>query len=126
METKTTQENVKVIRVFGRKIDLGDKSFVTYSMKVREGKFIKVKFTKDCERVPKKAGYLLLTINASTCSVQKGRKIDDERRDFDTLWVNEVIDAVKDEKYEAEQKEKAKKRVDAIFNGDDTNDDPIF
>lgn len=55
----------------------------------------KVKFRKDCERVPKTKGLYDLTVDLGCCTLQKGKGYADTdgiKAESDTIWVGEVIE----------------------------------
>lgn len=66
----------------------GTGSFISCSAKIGE-KWYRVKFTKDCERSPKKRGLYDLTVKSEHMSVQKG-KIKDGFTENDILWISEI------------------------------------
>lgn len=70
----------------------GTGSFISCSAKIGDN-WYRVKFTRDCERTPKRRGLYDITVNDDNMSIQKG-KIKSPYAENDTLWVR-VIDDIR-------------------------------
>ena len=68
-------------------------SFIACSAKIGDS-YYKIKFTKECERVPKTRGLYDLVIDEDKCSIQKGKKYVTkdgyEAIGNPTIWVKEI------------------------------------
>lgn len=112
----------RILSIYGKEVKLEDKSFIKFSARIvnkssGDVKFYNVKFTKECEMTPKKTGYLKITVNDDKLSVAKGRIYDYEnnRREPDTIWVDEVIKIEKDEETEKKVQEEKRKKIEELF-----------
>lgn len=63
--------------------------FISCSAKIGE-KWYRVKFTQDCEGIPKKRGIYDLTVDSTHMSMQKG-KVKDAYTENDILWIKEIV-----------------------------------
>lgn len=126
---KTINNDVKVIRVFARKVENEKNSFMTYNL-VNNKKYItNVKLTQEClsfssitaKHLPKDNGYYLFYINVSekfieeneghplslSSKVKKVVNKNNEERLVKTLWVRGgILKIERDVKYEEELKKK--------------------
>lgn len=89
-------DNVVVtITIHSQEIKKDKQSFIASSAEIN-GKWYKIKFTKDCNLTPKVKGLYDLTINFDDCSVENGKVY--RRTDGttgvanDTIWVQRVIE----------------------------------
>lgn len=86
---------VKTLKLSAREVKQeNNKSFIACSAKIGD-RYVKVKFTKDCETQPRKRGLYDLTIDTSKCSMEKGKPYVN-KKGFDaigqsTIWVREVV-----------------------------------
>lgn len=82
---------------------------------VINGKWVKVKFKKACEQVPKTKGIYNITVTDENLSLQKGRTAHTDDREFTengTLWVEAcTLRKWSDEEMQAKQKVK----IDELF-----------
>ena len=62
------------------------------------GRWIKVKFTRDCNNSPKSKGMYHLTVDTAYCSVEKGKTFTKKDGSVgvgnDILWVKKVVELV--------------------------------
>ncbi len=68
--------------------------FVAASAEIN-GKWYKIKFTQNCEGIPKKKGLYELTFNVDNCSVEHGKlyttKDGETKTANDVIWVKEIV-----------------------------------
>lgn len=89
-------ENVVVtITLHSQEIKKDKQSFIASSAEIN-GRWYKIKFTKECNLTPKVKGLYDLTINFDDCSVENGKMY--RRSDGtngvtnDTIWVKRVLE----------------------------------
>lgn len=100
--------------------------FIASTAKIN-GKWYKIKFTKDCELAPRKRGLYDITINLKDVSIEKGKVYINSRGETklqnDTLWVRNTI---KLRKYTEEELIKRNlETLSEVFEVDDDEDLPF-
>lgn len=87
-------ENLRTIKLHAQEVKKEKQQFITCSTEIK-GIWYKVKFTKDCEKLPKKKGLYDLTINLNNCSIEKGKTYTNndgvKLKNNDIIWVREVV-----------------------------------
>ena len=87
-------ETVKTICIHAQEIKKDKQSFIASSAEIN-GKWYKIKFTKDCEGIPKTKGLYDLTIDFDECSVELGKmykRADGSMgRENDVIWVKHIV-----------------------------------
>lgn len=113
----------KIIRVYGREVQLKDGgSFVKFSY-TKDGKtFYDVKFNKGCDQMPTSRGYWLITVLSEDVNVQRV-KHEKGVRTNDILWIKQVQDLKKDKVYEEVKNSIKQSEVNALLH--DVRDDEI-
>ena len=103
---------LRTIKIATREIKQEKNSFCASSTKIGNT-YYKVKFTKECEKTPKKRGLYDLTIDIDKCSIENGKKYVNEKTGFEgvsnpTIWVREIhnIRAYTEEELAAMNREK--------------------
>lgn len=87
----------RTITISAQEIKKDKQTFIACSAQIN-GKWYKIKFTKDCERNPKTKGRYYLTINFDDCSFEAGKpykKDGKERKSNDIIWVRKITDIKK-------------------------------
>lgn len=106
----------KTIRIYGREYTAKNgNNFVRYSFTPDGKVFYVIKFCKDCKMIPNKAGYVQLTLDKDTCTIQHGKVLADNKKENDTIWVHNVIDYQIDVEANKEIEENKKKALDKVF-----------
>ena len=86
-------ETVRTIRISASEIKKDKQSFIACSAQIN-GKWYKIKFTKECEGAPKKKGLYDLTIDFDGCSIEKGKKFVSSKGNKgvsnDIIWVRYI------------------------------------
>jgi len=139
---ETKNNDVKVIRVFARKVENDKNSFMTYNLVNNKKQITNVKLTQEClslssitaKHLPKENGYYLFFIDVSEkfieendCSplslsskVKKVVNKNNEERVIKTLWVGGGIFKIeRDVKYEEELKKKRDAELNSMLEDDD-------
>lgn len=104
-------ETTRRIIINTQEIKQDKKTFYVSSAKIND-KWYKIKFRKECDDAPKKAGKYHLTIDFDYCTVEKGgvytNKKGKELAENDTIWVHKIVDIVPmtDEELREENREK--------------------
>ena len=109
----------KTIRIFGKEKTVENEgkknTFVSFSY-TKDGKtFYQVKFNQECENVPKKAGYWLITIDTEDVSKQRGKINSNGNKNNDILWISNIISKKKDEEYERQVADNRAKELEEIL-----------
>ena len=127
-ENTTTVKNnyEKTFMISCKEVKSDSQKFIASTAKIN-GKWYKIKFTKDCELTPKKRGLYDITINLTEVSLEKGRPYTNSRGEQkmqnDTLWCKNVV---KLRRYTEE--EMVKRNLDTlsdVFEIDDDDDLPF-
>lgn len=88
------ENTVRTIVLHSKEVKNGEQKFISSSAEIN-GKWYKIKFTKDCDGIPEVRGLYELTIDFDECSIEAGRKFTNKRgRDGvenDTIWVNHIV-----------------------------------
>lgn len=87
-------ETIRTIKLHAQEIKKEKQTFIACSTEIN-GKWFKVKFTKDCETTPKIKGLYDLTIDFDECSVEKGKKFTTSKGKSgvsnDIIWVRHIV-----------------------------------
>lgn len=87
-------ETVRTIIIHAREVKNDKQKFISCSAEIN-GKWYKIKFTKNVADNPKFRGLYELTIDFDNCSVETGGyyegKNGDTRKDNDTIWVDHIV-----------------------------------
>lgn len=87
----TTQ---RTFTVHAKEVRKENRSFITCSAEIN-GRWYKIKFTKECNQMPKVRGLYELTIDFDNCSLEKGKPYTNAQGkkgvENDTIWVKSVI-----------------------------------
>ena len=87
-------ETIRTIIIHSQEVKKDKQSFIANSAEIN-GKWHKIKFTKECVDVPKKRGLYELVIDFDTCSVEHGRKFVKSDgtigKQNDTIWVRHIV-----------------------------------
>lgn len=88
-------ENIcNTILLHAQEIKNDKQKFIACSAEIN-GKWYKIKFTKECEGTPKKRGLYDCTINFDDCSIEKGRIYTRNNGETgianDTIWVTNIV-----------------------------------
>lgn len=109
----------KIIRIYGKDKEVENdgvkNKFVSFSYTKDGVKFFQVKFNQECENVPKKSGYWLITINPEDVSIQKGKINSNGNKNNDILWIRNIIKKEKDTAYEKEVADRKAKEIADIL-----------
>ena len=109
----------KTIRIFGKEKTVDNNgvknTFVSFSYTKDGERFFQVKFNQECENVPKKAGYWLITLDSEDVSIQKGKINSNGNKNNDILWIRNIAKKVKDEKYEKEVADRKAQEINDIL-----------
>ena len=70
----------------------------------------------DLLKTPTKTGYIKLTLDKETCSIQHGKVLNEKTKENDIIWVHNVIDYEVDEKANEEIAENKKKSLNKAFD----------
>lgn len=110
--TRTFRINVKEIA----KKD-GSCKFPVANAKIND-KWYKVKFTKDCDNAPRKAGLYDLTVDDDEMSIQTGT-VKNEHKQNDIIWVHAIVTV---RRYSDDDiKEYSRAKVSSVFDNADTD-----
>lgn len=110
---------LKTIRIYGKdktvEKDGTTLKFVTFSYTKDGETFYQVKFNQDCENVPKKSGYWLVTVDTEDVSIQKGKVNSNGNKNNDILWIANIAKKEKDEAYEAEVAKRKAEKIEEVL-----------
>lgn len=128
MSENKTEKNIyeKTFMISCKEVKSDSQKFIASTAKIN-GRWFKIKFTKDCETVPRKRGLYDITINLTDVSLEKGRPYTNSRGEVkmqnDTLWIKNVI---KLRKYTEEELIKRNlESLSEVFEVDDDDDLPF-
>lgn len=112
---------MKKFTVYAKEINKKDGgTFLTYITKINN-EWYRVKFTRDCDRVPHKRGAYTLQIATEDLSIQDG-PVKNGFKENDIIWVKHITDITKAS--DAELKARSAEKVNKIF-GVDVDDLPF-
>lgn len=117
---------IRIIEIHSQEVKSDKNSFIASSAEIN-GKWYKIKFTKDCERAPKKKGIYKLKIDFDKCSVEKGKVYVNSKGkegiSNDVIWVREIVEIrrLTDEEYA----ERNRKDLYDVFGYDVDDDIPL-
>lgn len=87
-------ETIRTITLHAQEIKKDKQSFIACSSEIN-GKWYKIKFTKECDTTPKTKGLYELTIDFDECSVEFGKRYTKNNGDVgvanDTIWVRHIV-----------------------------------
>lgn len=88
------ETTVRTITLHAQEIKKDKQTFIACSAEI-EGKWYKIKFTKDCVNAPRYKGLYDLTIDFDECSVEMGKRYTNSRGEAgvanDTIWVRHIV-----------------------------------
>lgn len=88
------ENTVRKITIHAQEIKKDKQTFIACSSEIN-GKWYKIKFTKDVTDAPRKKGLYDLTIDFDECSFEKGKtyinKNGDKAFANDTIWVKHIV-----------------------------------
>lgn len=96
MNENKTEKNiyVKTFMISCKEVKSDTQKFIASTAKIN-GKWYKIKFTKDCEVIPRKRGLYDITINLTDVSLEKGKLYTNSRGETkvqnDTLWIKNTL-----------------------------------
>lgn len=94
---------IRTIKLHAQEIKKDKQTFISCSAEIN-GKWYKIKFTKDCDNAPKRKGLYELTVNFDNLSREKGKtyttKDNKKAVSNDIIWVKNIVSI---EKYSEEQ-----------------------
>lgn len=107
----------KSIRVFAREVHTKDnkKSFLSYSYTKDGETYYKVKFTRDCQGLPKEQGYYLMEIDTNKTSLEKVNELYNDKKLNDIIWIRELYSCKRDTEYEKDLLEKQKEFLEELL-----------
>lgn len=118
---------IRIIEIHSQEVKSEKNSFIASSAEIN-GKWYKVKFTKDCEKAPKKKGIYKLKIDFDKCSVEKGKVYVNSKGkegiSNDVIWVREIVEIRK--LTDAEYAERNRKDLYEVFGYNNDDDDLPF
>lgn len=87
-------ETVRTITLHAQEIKKEKQSFIASSAEIN-GKWFKVKFTKECDGAPRTRGLYDLTIDFDECSLENGKMYTtangEQKKSNDTIWVRHIV-----------------------------------
>ena len=87
--------NTKIIELHSQEIRKDKQVFIASTAEIN-GKWYKIKFTKDCEKSPKVKGLYELTINFDDCSLERGKPYTNKEGkkgiSSDVIWVRKITE----------------------------------
>lgn len=87
-------ETVRTIIIHAREVKNDKQKFISCSAEIN-GKWYKIKFTKDVKDNPRDRGLYELTIDFDSCSIENGKYYDtskgESRKENDTIWVSHIV-----------------------------------
>lgn len=87
-------ETVRTIILHAQEIKKDKQSFIACSAEIN-GKWYKIKFTKECDGTPKTKGIYDLTIDFDECSIEVGKKYTTTNGKYgvsnDIIWVRSIV-----------------------------------
>lgn len=90
--------NTQKFVLHAQEIKKDKQTFIAGSAEIN-GKWYKIKFTKDCERAPKSRGLYDITVSVDEVSLEKGgtyiNKNGEVLSENDTLWIRKIADIYK-------------------------------
>lgn len=113
-------KTVRTIKIHAQEIKKDKQKFIACSAQIR-GSWYKIKFTKDCDGVPKERGLYDLVIDFDECSFENGKSYENKKGDRiksnDIIWVKHIVGL---NKYSEEKlKEENRTTFEEIFGEDD-------
>lgn len=109
---------VRTIILHSQEIKKDKQTFIASSTEIN-GKWYKVKFTKECNDAPRTRGLYELTIDFDECSVEIGKKYTNSKGKQgvanDTIWVRHIVGL---RKYTEEELREANRTVMSNIFGD--------
>lgn len=99
------EKNVRKFTLYAKEVKFEKQKFVACQAYIN-GKWYKIKFTKECEKQPKTKGLYEIEIDINTASFERGKRYIRNDGEYavgtSTIWVNEIINIEKwtDEMYE--------------------------
>lgn len=115
-------ETVRTILIHTQEIKKEKQSFPASSAEIN-GKWFKIKFTKDCDGAPRTRGLYDLTIDFDECSIEKGKMYTtsngEQKKSNDTIWVRHIVGL---RKYSEEELKKANRMAMENVFGSETVD----
>lgn len=85
---------VRTIELHSQEIKKDKQTFIASSAEIN-GKWYKIKFTKECDGAPKTRGIYALTIDFDECSVEKGKAYTNQHGkkgvSNDIIWVRHIV-----------------------------------
>lgn len=116
-------ETTRTFMIACKEIKNNEQKFIASTAKIN-GKWYKIKFTKECETAPRKKGLYDLTVDLKDISIQKGKKYTnkkgEEKIENDTLWINKTTNL---RKYTEEELEK--RNMEALSEVFDIDEDEL-
>ncbi len=109
---------MKTITVFGKKFKSRKTGieFIRYQYSKDGVKFYDVKFTKDCATTPNLLGWVKITFDQTTSSIQRGKVNEGGVLGNDIIWVRNLVAYEQDEEYAKAHPSKKQKELDELFN----------
>lgn len=87
-------ENNRTLTIYTKEVRKEKQVFFA-SDAIINGKWYKIKFTKECNKSPKEKGIYELIVSIDSCSLEKGKKYVDKegisKTENDIIWVREVV-----------------------------------
>lgn len=87
-------ETIKTITLHAQEVKKEKQTFIACSSEIN-GKWYKIKFTKECDGAPRIKGLYDLTIDFDTCSVEFGKRYTNSKGENgvsnDTIWVKHIV-----------------------------------
>lgn len=88
------ENTVRTITIHAQEVKNDKQTFIASSAEIN-GKWYKIKFTRDCDGIPKKRGLYELTIDFDECSIEVGKKYTNSKGkngvENDTIWVRHIV-----------------------------------
>ena len=109
-------ETIRTIIIHSQEIKKEKQQFIASSAEIN-GKWYKIKFTKDCADTPKYRGLYELVIDFDTCSLERGKQFTNSKGESvkgnDTIWVRHIVGIRK--VTEEELKERNRNDMASVF-----------
>ena len=85
---------IRTIELHAQEVKKDKQSFIASSAEIN-GKWYKIKFTKECNDMPRVRGLYELVIDFDDCSVEKGKPYTNSKGKQaianDTIWVRHIV-----------------------------------
>lgn len=88
------ESTVRTITIHSQEVKKDKQTFIASSAEIN-GKWFKIKFTKECGDGPKTRGLYELTIDLDECSIEAGKRYTNSKGKSgvanDTIWVRHIV-----------------------------------